>query len=83
MTSDKKLWARYAHMDQIDKMSPADVFLGEKQFSKKYGVESSALMKNFPITKEVFDFVNTQYNKLAEKNSDKNLEVTFDASQQS
>ena len=35
-------------------------------------------MEKFPITKEVVKFVNSEYNKLAEKNGDKKLETKFE-----
>ena len=55
-----------------------DILDEEKRFQKKYGIESCALMEKFPITKEVVEFVNCEYNKLAERNGDKKLEIKFD-----
>ena len=78
MTSEKKTWARYAHIKQNGRAKPADVLISEKNFQKKYGVESSDLMEKFPITKEVVEFVNCEYNKLAEMNGDKKFEIKFE-----
>ena len=78
MTSEKKTWARYTFIKQNGRVKPADVLIGEKIFQKRYGVESSVLMEKFPITKEVVEFVNCEYNKLAEKNGDKKLEIKFE-----
>lgn len=78
MTSEKKTWARYTFIKQNGRVKPADVLIGEKIFQKRYGVESSVLMEKFPITKEVVEFVNSEYNKLAEKNGDKKLEIKFE-----
>ena len=78
MTSEKKTWARYTFIKQNGRVKPADVLIGEKIFQKRYGVESCALMEKFPITKEVVEFVNSEYNKLAEKNGDKKLEIKFE-----
>lgn len=83
MTSERKFWARYSQMNQTDKMRPDDVFLGEKNFQKKYGVESIELMERFPITKEVVEFVNSEYDKLTEINDDKKLEVKLEDLQKS
>ena len=78
MTSEKKTWARYAYIKQNERAKPADILYSEKIFQKKYGIESSELMEKFPITKEVVKFVNSEYNKLAEKNGDKKLETKFE-----
>lgn len=78
MPSEKKTWARYTFIKQNGRVKPADVLIGEKIFQKRYGVESCALMEKFPITKEVVEFVNCEYNKLAERNGDKKLEIKFD-----
>ena len=78
MTSEKKTWARYAYIKQNGETKPADVLISEKKFQKKYGIESSDLMEKFPITKEIMQFVNSEYNKLAERNGDKKFEIKFD-----
>ena len=78
MTSEKKTWARYAYIKQNERAKPADILCSEKKFQKKYGIESNELMEKFPITKEVVKFVNSEYNKLAEKNGDKKLETKFE-----
>ena len=78
MTSEKKTWARYAYIKQNERAKPADILCDEKKFQKKYGIESNELMEKFPITKEVVRFVNSEYNKLAEKNGDKKLETKFE-----
>ena len=83
MTSEKKTWARYAYLTGKEKAKPIDLLINEKNFQKKYGVESIKLMEKFPITKEVVDFVNSEYDKLTEINDDKKLKVKLEDLQKS
>ena len=83
MTSERKTWARYAYLTEKEKAKPNDLLMGEKRFQKKYGVESIELMEKFPITKEVVEFVNSEYDKLTEINGDKKLEVKLEDLQKS
>ncbi len=77
MTSEGKLWARYCYL-QNRNAHPRNVIMNEKQFQKKYGVESKVLMEKYPISQKAVDYVNEQYNQLAETLGDEELETTLE-----
>ncbi len=65
LTSADKLWARFCFLKDKEGHRVDDIVLEEKAFQKKYSIESTELMKQYPLTKKAVEYVNYKYNELA------------------
>lgn len=78
MTSHKKTWARLSWIREIgyEKIKFGDIIDREKNFIKKFKIDSGRLMEKFPFTKEAVSQINAEYEEIAKRTGGLELKLS-------
>ena len=78
MTSHTKTWARLCGLQEISslKITAKDLILSEKQFAKKFKIDSKTLMERYHFTKKAVAQINAEYQNIAKQTYGLDLKIS-------